>query len=340
LRQTPKQNEAITRRDVLRILAVAGVGGAAWKLGLFGRGRGPVSRTRTLMGTEVNLTVLGDDPELAARAAESTLQHMADLESVLSRYQAASQVSQLNRTGRIDNPSDALLDVLRLAEKVAGLGDSGFDITVQPALDLYARTRQSGGKAPAPESIEQALDLIDHRAVRVTDSAVTLDGAGMAITLDGIGKGYIVDRGVATLRDQGFVNVFVEAGGDLVAAGDKGPGRPWTVGIRSPRGLALQARFDATNRAVATSGDYMQSYSPDFAQHHIIDPRTGTSAPELASSTVIASDAATADALATLCMVLGSGRARALLEDLPGCEGYFVSKTLEVSRTSGFVISS
>ena len=53
---------------------------------------------------------------------------------------------------------------------------------------------------------------------------------------------------------------------------------------------------------------------------------------------MIAPDAATADALSTLTMVLGPRRGRALLEDLPGCEGYFVSKRLAVTRTSGFEV--
>ena len=82
----------------------------------------------------------------------------------------------------------------------------------------------------------------------------------------------------------------------------------------------------------------MQPFTPDYTQHHILDPRTGFSAPELASSTVIASDAATADALATLTMVVGPRKGRELLEDLPDCEGYFVTKNLEVTRTSGFAV--
>ena len=113
----------------------------------------------------------------------------------------------------------------------------------------------------------------------------------------------------------------------------------WRIGIRSPRRpLSLQARFDTRDRAVATSGDYMQPFAADYSQHHILDPRSGYSAPELASSTVVAGDAATADALATLVMVLGPERGRALLEDLPDCEGYLVRKDLQVVQTSGFGI--
>ena len=48
--------------------------------------------------------------------------------------------------------------------------------------------------------------------------------------------------------------------------------------------------------------------------------------------------AATADALATLTMVLGPVKGRDLLEQLEGCEGYFVSKELEATRTSGFEV--
>ena len=166
---------------------------------------------------------------------------------------------------------------------------------------------------------------------------MTLERERMQITLDGIGKGYVVDRGVDVLRQRGFGSVFGEAGGDLVAGGEPGPGDPWRIGIRSPRRpLSLQARFDTRDRAVATSGDYMQPFAADYSQHHILDPRTGYSAPELASSTVVAGDAATADALATLVMVLGPVRGRALLEDLPDCEGYLIRKDLAVVQTSGF----
>ena len=103
--------------------------------------------------------------------------------------------------------------------------------------------------------------------------------------------------------------------------------------------MALQARVNARNQAVATSGDYMHPFTPDFAQHHILDPRTGASAPDLASATVTAPTAALADGLSTLAMTLGAHRSRELLEDLPGCEGYLVSKDLDIVKTSGFTVS-
>ena len=329
-----------TRRDALRILAVGGAAGVAWRLGLFSRsGLRPVTRSRILMGTGVHITVIDDDRDAAEAAVEAALRRMAGLEDLLSRHRADSELSRLNTEGRLAEASGPLLDVLRLADRISRLGDGAFDVTVQPALDLYRDHAQGNRALPTAAAVEQAMARVGHRALRIDGNSVTMERAGMRVTLDGVGKGYVVDRGVAELRQRGFTSVFVEAGGDLVAGGDKGSGTPWRIGIRSPRpGLALQARFDARDRAVATSGDYMQPFTPDYTQHHILDPRTGYSAPELASSTVIASDAATADALATLTMVLGPRAGRELLEDLPDCEGYFISKNLEVTQTSGFAM--
>jgi thiamine biosynthesis lipoprotein len=261
---------------------------------------------------------------------------MRSLEAMLSRHRDDSEVGRLNATGRVDGASDALLDVLRLADRIHRLGDGAFDVTVLPVLELYRRTPSGHHALPAKLLVEQALAAVGQHRLRIDGRTVSAE-PGVRVTLDGIAKGYVVDQAVAELKALGFPNTFVEAGGDLIAAGEKAGGAPWRIGIRNPRpGLTLVARFDVRERAVATSGDYMQPFTPDFALHHILDPRTGRSAPELASATVIASDAATADALATLTMVLGSARGRALLEELPGCEGYFVAKDLTVTRTTGF----
>jgi thiamine biosynthesis lipoprotein len=310
----------------------------AWSAGWQSRAH-VAERARVLMGTGVRLQVVGGDREAAEAAAEAALGRMAEVEARLSRYRPGSEVWRLNETGRVEGASDALLDVLRLAARVSQWGDGAFDVSIQPVLDLYRRHRAPGATPPR-RALEEAMARVDGRALRIDGRRVVATRADLRVTLDGIGKGYVVDRGVDALRERDFPDVFVEAGGDLVAAGQRAAGQPWRIGIRRPRaGLSLQARFEARNRAVATSGDYMQPFTPDYAQHHILDPRTGTSAPELASATVVAPDAATADALATLAMVLGPRRARALLEDLPGCEGYLVTKRLEVTRTSGFAVS-
>ena len=94
----------------------------------------------------------------------------------------------------------------------------------------------------------------------------------------------------------------------------------------------------ANNLAVATSGDYFQAFTDDLRHHHILDPRTGMSPPELASATVTAPSAALADGLATAAMVLGAEGAKAALARFTGCEGLFVGKDLGRTATPGFTV--
>ena len=329
---------ALSRRQVLRIVAVGGAAGIAWKLGFAPRARAAtVTETAHLMGTTLHLTVAGDDRDAARTAVRATLARMTELESRLSRYRPDSEVGRLNATGRITDAGEDLRRLLALGRELSALGDGAFDLTIQPLLTLYRNHMAERNALPARSALDAQRELVDYRALRVDGSTVSFDRPGMELTLDGIGKGYIVDRGIETLKQHGFGNVLVEAGGDLVANGSKEAGQPWRIGIRQPRpGMRGLVRFDASDRAVATSGDYLQPFTPDRSIHHILDPRTGVSAPELASSTVAAPNAALADGLATLTMVLGARKGRELLEALPDCEGYLIGKDLTVTRTSGF----
>ena len=337
--RTSPPGSAKTRRQVLKILAIGGAGGVAVGYGLLRRAPVSVSRSRALMGTVVNLTVVGDDREQCAAAVEGTLARMAELESQLSRHDPEAHVSRLNSAGTIDGAPDALLEVLDLAGQIHRLGDGAFDVTIQPVLDLYRGHAGASGQAPNGGDLESSIERVDQGAIIVDGRRVSMARQGMAITLDGIGKGYIADHAVLELKRRGFPDVLVDAGGDLAASGRKGEQEPWRLGIRHPRTASrLEARLDAEDVAVATSGDYMQPFTPDFKQHHIVDPRTGYSSAELASSTVLAPTAAMADGLATLTMVLDPRRGIDLLESLPGCEGYFVSKDLEVTMTTGFPV--
>jgi thiamine biosynthesis lipoprotein len=70
---------------------------------------------------------------------------------------------------------------------------------------------------------------------------------------------------------------------------------------------------------VATSGDTSQFIEVDGVHYsHILDPRTGRGLTSRISVTVIAPDAATADALASAVSVLGEAGGLELLERFPG----------------------
>jgi len=191
--------------------------------------------------------------------------------------------------------------------------------------------------------VQAARRLVGYRLIRLSGDSISLERGGMCLTLDGIAKGYIVDSVVDLLQRRSFANVLVEAGGDLAARGKRADSRPWRVGIRHPRATdaaSYLSTLEVSQQAVATSGDYMNSFTRNFSQHHIVDPRQGVSpggSPrELSSVTVIAPTAMDADALSTAVMILGAQEGKALLERLPHVSGLLVSKTLDLWPTSNF----
>lgn len=329
-----------SRRQFIQIMGLSAAGAAAWQLGIKPRlaGLAEISVSRVLMGTVVNLTVVGEDEEAANTAVIATLDRMSYLETILSRHQAHSQLSQLNQNGLLHQPDAALVTVLNQAQAISVQSNGAFDVTVKPLVDLYEdyHTRNA---LPPETAVLAALPLVDYRNLSVSNDQIAFAQSGMALTVDGIAKGYVVDEGTAVLRDRGFENILVEAGGDLLASGQKSPETSWQIGIQSPRQKQLLAKFSIENKAVATSGDYMQAYSPDLRNHHILDPRTGYSAPTLASATVVAPSAMLADGLATAVMVMSPREAFDLLVQNSACEGYLVTKDLQVFQTNGFQTS-
>lgn len=329
------KNPVITRRRFLQILAVAGVAGGMYRFGFSDAATGDhlVRQSRSLMGTEINLIVRGPDEDACLAAVRATFDRIAALSRIFSRHDPTSELSELNRRGTLSTITPELGEVLSLATTISERTGGAFDVTVLPLLRLYEQAPM-----PSQAQLDGALQLVDYRRIERQGQSVHM-APGMGLTLDGIAKGYIVDQGIATLHSHGFANVYVEAGGDLMVTGSKPADQPWRIGVRPPRPQSVEtmAVIAATSAlAVATSGDYMQAFSDDLLNHHILDPRSGRSPSELASATITAPTVALADGLATAAMVLGPEETLLMLASFEHCQGLLIGKDLRQYRSAGF----
>ncbi len=335
---TPHTNR-LSRRQFIHMTAIAGLF-AASGAGLAARLATPAVRTqetRLLLGSIANLTIISPYPDQAQAAVAATFDRMAALEDVFSRFRPHSQLSQLNSDGYIREAHPALREVLVKAVDYGYLTRGAFDVTIEPVLRLYREATKTG-KLPEPSAVVAAQELVDYRRIVITGDSVRLDMTGMAITLDGIAKGYIIDAGANALREFGFEQVMVELGGDLQTHNDAGS-RPWQVGIQQPVPDAVAKTplvTQVTNMALATSGDYQYTFTPDRRLHHIIDPGSGISPGELASTSVLARTACDADALATAVMVMGAQAGLALVEGLPDTAALVITKQGAVHYSARF----
>jgi len=112
-------------------------------------------------------------------------------------------------------------------------------------------------------------------------------------------KGWAADRCIEILKRYGAEHIQINAAGDLSLAGGYEPGKPWSIGIRSPENrFEVLKVFEISDGAIATSGTYEIGA-------HIKDPHTGLIAIGARSATVFGSDGGLADALATALVVTG-----------------------------------
>ncbi len=337
MEQTMTKEAPLDRRKFLQIVALAGATATAWKFGLLGGQKlQVVRRSQPIMGTVLNITVYGPDMDSCEEAVSQTIARMMHLESRLSRHQQSSELSQLNRSGQLASPDRDLLTVLEMARDISIRTAGAFDVSILPLLKMHESIRGRNDH-PDKDLLLRDMGLVNYEDIRLNPTMIRLQKQGMGISLDGIGKGYIVDKGIATLKENGFNNIYLEAGGDLMVSGHKDKDAPWRIGIRAPRQQVTKPIIiKVSDKAVATSGDYMQAFTPDFKNHHIINPKSGFSPPELASCTVTAPNVALADSLATALMVLGHKDGLDLIESMDGCEALLVDKQLQHFNSTAF----
>jgi len=275
------------------------------------------------MGTVIEITLVSEDGEAAQKASLQAFQEIRRIEQLMSPWIETSDVSRLNRSAGKDwaKVSPETLEVIQRSQKISGLSEGAFDITIAPLTQLWRKARERGAP-PSSEEVKKILDLVSYRNLLIqSDGKAFLKKKGMAIDLGGIAKGYAVDRAFKTLTSLGYKNLIVNAGGDLRAGGLKN-NQFWSIGIQNPRlPEKVMATISVSDSAVATSGDYEKFFFHQGKRyHHILNPKTGFPADGCQSVMILSKDGMTADGLATAVFVLGPEKGYALCQKIGGVE--------------------
>jgi len=231
------------------------------------------------------------------------------VDAAMSPFRARSEVSVFNRTETTDwlPLSPATLTTITEAHRIAAQTLGAFDPTLGGLVGRYG----FGPITTAPEGAFRGLALGTGGA-RKAHSQQTLD-------LCGIAKGHALDQCAEALRSIGLNAYFIELGGEVFASGLKSDGSPWRVAVERPLPgpTAPHCIVELKGEALATSGDLINSYVMGGHRYsHIIDPRHMAPANSaLASVSVFAPQAITADALATALFAMGSERGPEFAEE-------------------------
>lgn len=297
-----------------------------------------VERTEQVMGTYATITIIERDTTRANLALDAAFEELTRIEGLMSLYNESSEVALLNRNGtNWTTLSPGTIYVLKRADYYSRISNGSFDITCNPLLDLWMVKAKKETRTPTPDEIEEARELVgyQHLVIDEDQKRAKFDKEGMSITLGGIAKGYAVDRACEKLLEAGINHALVNIGGDIRAIGDKN-GVPWEVALQNPRNKEEYITIiKLDNESVATSGDYERYFFLDGRIHHILNPKTGYSAEECISVTVITPNCIDADALATAVFVMGPEEGKALLDEL-GIKGLIISADKQVIKSAVF----
>jgi FAD:protein FMN transferase len=282
------------------------------------------------MGTTCAVAVYAEAEERAGalRALAAARVEVAECERVLTRFDARSDLSRLNReAGRWVDVDARLLAALRAAVRARRATEGRFDPTILPALIAagYDRTFDE----LQPRAAREAPGWRAGAAVHLDEDAgrARVD-AGAAVDLGGIGKGFSAERALVAMR-MAWPELragLVDLGGDMAFRGAPPDGPAWRVAVSDPRAPGrTAATLRIRDSGVATSGRDRRRFGIDRALHHLIDPATGAPAVRgPLAVTVVAPDATEAEAHATALGISTLEEARLHVEAHAGISALYV----------------
>lgn len=230
----------------------------------------------------------------------------------MSLWDSTSVISKWNKGDKEITPDAHFINVLQKSLEIAEITNGAFDPTVGPLVNAWGFGAKRAAELPE-QLIDSLLKICGYKHVEILSGQVKAGLQNMQLDFNAIAQGYTVDVIYDYLVSQGINDFLVEVGGEMRAKGQKPGKNKWKAGIDKPNEdqsgeRELEAAVILADKALATSGNYRAFYVKDGKKYaHTIDPKTGYPVDHnLLSASVIASDCMTADAYATVFMVMGT----------------------------------
>lgn len=252
---------------------------------------------------------------------------LAKFDTELSGYDPSSMLSQFNAAADyfVVANDDFFRTCYHMSMDVYERTDGLFDPSVFPLVKAWGFFKDITNP-PSQEMVDSILTFVGFKEGKHhLFNGDTLQKLHPSFELDfnAIAQGQSVDEIARLLRAKGHENYFIEVGGELVVKGTNDRGEPWVIGIDLPteenEGSSvreLENYIHISEGGIATSGNYRKFYEKEGRKYsHTLHPKTGHPVEHnLLSATVIAPNAAIADAYATAFMVMGVDKTMEFIE--------------------------
>lgn len=288
------------------------------------------------LGSEIEFYLQSDETHNFENDLSELETKINNFEQQFSRFKYTSELSQLNQATGKFVVSEEMMKILLLAKSFNEITGGIFDPTILKTLENHGYDKsfdssnfnQCNQVAVKSEKINFSEIVVD-----VQNNSVSRP-ENLKIDFGGIGKGYIVDEIVKNLKNKGYKNFWVSAGGDMYLSGRDENHEAFKVGVQNPLELDKDLfNVNVSDMAVATSGIAKRRWQKNNRSvNHIIDPRTGTSVDnDLLAVTVISDKTVKSDIFAKTVLILGREAGLEFINNLENTEALIIDNQLGFS---------
>ncbi len=299
---------------------------------------GTLSRADLYFDTLVTITLYDTQDE-------AILNHCFDIceyyENLFSISVVSSDVCTINNSScnSIIVSSDTIA-LLISANKYYELSKGSFDISIGSLSTLWTEAR-ANKELPPELSINECMKHVGMENIEflTSDNTVSKNDAAAKIDFGGLAKGYIADRIRDYLISENVNSAIINLGGNIIVLGTKPGNELMNIGVKRPFGKEGEVMYGLSlkNKSIVTSGIYERYFEKDGRiYHHILDKNTGYPADtDLMSATIITESSLDADALSTICILLGSEKALDFINSLDDTEAVLITSNYEILTSEG-----
>lgn len=305
----------------------------------------PIVYTRglKLMGSQFSIKLVETSKAKAEKMTGKAIKEIQRLESKLSEFIPASEISQINISAgkRTVKLSKEVYDLLLQCQYLSEITSGAFDITTATAKSLYDFDRNSHSH-PCQQLIDNSSHSINYKYLDLDKANhAFLQKQGAKISLAAIGKGYAAEKAKDLLLNERIESGVINASGDIAAWGINLEEQPWWVGIIDPNDTSqVLFKIPLNNRSISTSGNQFQFFTSEGIRYsHTLNPQTARPLCGIKSVSILHPSATISDALATAVNVIGEEKGIQFVNALKNTSCIIINDQNEVFSSSDIEIN-
>ena len=310
----------------------------------------PISDSQFYTGTYVKISVYDKDKEQALEDAYTVVgKAVSEIEV---NEQGISELDKINNSAG-DKPVKVTKGVYKLVEESVDFAKKTHG-AYDPAIGAVTAAWHIGfpdAHVPTDEELAGLVKLTDYHDIKLDKEAQTvyLEKEGMRIDLGGVGKAWLAEKAIDSLKKAGVTKAVLEFGGHTFLIGKSSSNKDgkWTIGIENPS-LPIELKADAKNSIGRITTDKSVLIETNmYARHldvdgkiysHLMDPKTARPYDnDLLSVIIIGDDPIEADFLSNAVYDMGLDKGLAYMNEHKDAQAILVDKEKTVYLTNGLI---